>query len=91
MLGPLSLDGEREDERPLLHELLRCRRLSPPRDSLFFLSDAWRWRPGEAEGLRWWPCPRARWCRLDEWPPLVLVEDKGGDGKGTLEVMTDYL
>lgn len=37
--GPLSLEAEREDERPLLQELLRCRRLALLRDSSFFLPD----------------------------------------------------
>lgn len=49
--GALSLEAEREDERPLLQELLRCRRLALLRDSLFFLPDVCEWRPGVPEGL----------------------------------------
>lgn len=53
LLGPRPLEAEREDERPLLQELLRCRRLALLRDSSFFLPDVCGWRPGDADGLRW--------------------------------------
>lgn len=52
LLGPLSLEAEREDDRPLLQELLRCRRLGLHLDSSFFLPDVCEWRPGDADGLR---------------------------------------
>lgn len=52
LLGPLSLEAERDDERPLLQELLRCRSLALLRDSSFFLPDTYEWCPGEADGLR---------------------------------------
>lgn len=47
LLGPLSLEAEGEDERPLLQELLRCRRfaLLPT-----LLADVC---PGDADVLRW--------------------------------------
>lgn len=52
LLGPLSLEAEREDERPLLQELLRWRRLVLLFSS-FFLPDVCEWRPGDADWLRW--------------------------------------
>lgn len=73
LLGPRSLEAERDEERSLLQELLRCRRLALLRDSSFFLPDVCEWRPGDAEGLRWCAQPLLeRWCRLDEWPLFAL-------------------
>lgn len=76
LLGSLSLDAERDDERPLLHELLRCRRFGLVFSS-FFLPDACGWRPGDADVLWWWAWPRVeRWCRLEEWPPFALEQHR---------------
>lgn len=58
MLAALSLEAERDDERLLLSELLRCRGLALLRESSFFLPEACEWRPGDAEGLRWCACAR---------------------------------
>lgn len=69
LLGPLSLEAEGEDERPLLQELLRCRRfaLLPT-----LLADVC---PGDADVLRWRAWPRLDWwCLLEEWPPFPLGE-----------------
>lgn len=51
LLRPLSLEAEREDERPLLQELLRWRTLALLRDSLLFLPDVCEWCPGVPEVL----------------------------------------
>lgn len=58
LLGPLSLEAERDDECLLLSELLRFRTFGLLRQSSFFLPDVWEWRPGDAEALLWRPCAR---------------------------------
>lgn len=72
LLGPRSREAERDDERPLLHELLRCRRFCLLRDSSFFLPDGCR--PGDGDWLWWWAGPRPeRWWRFDECPPFAFL------------------
>ena len=75
MLAPRSLEGDPDDERPLLQELLRCRGCCPPRDPALFLAE---WRPGDGDWLRrWaWPRPERWWRRLDEWTPLDLEDQR---------------
>ncbi len=73
LLDPCSLEWARDDDLPLLQELLLCRPV--PWLLLFFFLDVCLCRPGDTEELRWRFWPRPRWCRLDEWDPFVLWEN----------------